>query len=81
MAQEEVLVVGQISQGLFHPLLGALLDDAHIAEQVALALLDHQVLLHQLLEDVAYGGLVQAELIAQKTWWSGALPGPGKFLW
>ena len=31
VAQEEVLVVGQISQGLFHPLLGALLDNAHIA--------------------------------------------------
>lgn len=38
VAQDEVLVIRQASQCLSHPLLGDLLDDADVAEAVALAL-------------------------------------------
>lgn len=60
VALDEVPVVLEASQSSSHPLHGVSLDDPHVAQAVALALLHHQALFHQLLEGVAHGGLVRA---------------------
>lgn len=73
VAKKEVFVIVEASQGFSHPFQGILLDDSHVAQAVAFAIFDDQVFLHQSLEGVAHGGLVQAELCAQH---SGGLWGP-----
>ncbi len=49
MAHDEVPVLRQASESFSHPLLGVLLNDAHVAQAVAFALLHYHALFHQLL--------------------------------
>ena len=51
----------QASEAFSHQIL----DDSYIAQPVAFAFLGHQILLHQLFQGMADGGLVQAELLAE----------------
>jgi len=55
----------QASEAFSHQIMDIPLDDAYIAQPVAFALLGHQILFHQLFQDMADGGLVQGELLAQ----------------
>ena len=55
----------QASEAFSHQIMDVPLDDAHIAQPVAFALLGHQILLHQLFQGMADGGLVQGQPGAQ----------------